>query len=76
VTNMETIRILVTDYYRLVMGRTLLGFGPERSSEEVDARATVKRFARGNVAMQADLFVSEQDLEYERDEVAKSLIRN
>jgi hypothetical protein len=73
---METIRIWVTDYYRLMMGRRLLGVGPERSSEEVDARATAKRFSRGNVAMQADLFVSEQDLEYERREVAKSLVRH
>jgi hypothetical protein len=73
---METIRIWVTDYYRLVMGRPLLGATPERSSEEIDARTSASRFARGNVAMQADLFVSKQGLEAERNEVAKSLIRH
>lgn len=75
-TNMETIRIWVTDYYRLLMGRTLLGVGPERSNEEIDARTTAKRFSRGSVAMQKGLFATKEDLDRERNEVAKSLIRN
>lgn len=75
-TGMETIRIFVVDYIRLMSGRPLLGFGPDRSSDEADARATVKRFSRGSVAMQDDRFVSEQDSEYERNEVAKLIIRN
>lgn len=76
VTNMETIRIWVTDYYRLLMGRRLLGVGRERSSDESDARLTAERFSRGSVAMQINHFASDEDLEDERNEVAKSLIRH
>jgi hypothetical protein len=57
-------------------GRPLLGSSFERTGEEMDARATVARFSRGNVAMQEDRFVSEQDSEREFEEVAKSLTRN
>jgi hypothetical protein len=71
-TNMGTIRAFFIDSFRLMAGRPLLGESVTgRSTAEIDARATVERYSRGNVAMQAGLFVSEVDSARERDEVAK-----
>lgn len=46
VNGMETIRLFVADYIRLMRGRPLLGGGVDRTSEEIDARAAGKRFSQ------------------------------
>jgi len=76
VTQMETLSRFVRDYFRLMAGRPLLGARPERSAEEKDARTAVERFSRGNVAVQDDRFVTENDLERERKQVAEFPFRN
>lgn len=66
----------VIDTYRLLVGRS-------RSSEEVNddfdkkfARKAASRFSRGNVAIQFNSFVTTNDLENERNEVAKLSFHN
>jgi len=76
VNSVETIRLFVADYIRLMRGLPLLGADADRTNEEIDARAVGKRFSRGSVAMQADHVASASDLARERDEVAKYLNRN
>lgn len=74
---METVRIFVIDYFRLMMGRPLMGAAPTRRiPEDRDARLTAERFSRGNVAIQNGRFVSISDLDNERDEVAEPFTRN
>jgi hypothetical protein len=73
---METVRLFIADYVRLMRGLPLLGAGTDRSNEEIDARATGKRFSRGSVAMQDDRITSAVDFAREYDEVAKYLKRN
>jgi hypothetical protein len=73
---METIRLFVADYIRLMRGLPVLGAGVDRTSEEIDARATGKRFSRGSVALQEDLAISESDFSREYDEVANYLKHN
>lgn len=73
---METIRLFVQDYFRLMAGRTLLGAKAERGSAETDARYTASRYGRGSVGLQIDQFASEEDLAAERAQVAEPLIRN
>jgi hypothetical protein len=73
---METIRLFVADYIRLMRGLPLLGAGVDRTNEEIDARAAGKRFSRGSVAMQDDRLISAVDFAREHDEVAKYLNRN
>jgi hypothetical protein len=76
VTDMNAIRVFFIDYFRLMTGRRLLGFGAVRSSVEKDARTAGKRFSRGNVSLQVDRAISESDLDREYEEVAKLLVRN
>ena len=63
---MRDIRNFFVDYYRLMAGRPLLGMPAfERTGAEIDARSVGASMSRGNVALGAGRFVSEQDMERE-----------
>jgi hypothetical protein len=73
---METVRLFISDYIRLMRGLPFLGAGVDRTNEEIDARAAGQRFSRGSVAMQDNRVTSETDSQREYDEVAKYMNRN
>lgn len=76
VTEMRAVKNFVRDYYRLLIGQPLVGYGDAPTSQEKDGRGTAERFSRGNVAVQAGRFVTKADLDRERREVAEASFRN
>lgn len=45
--------------------------GDGRDASTINARKTAGRFSRGSIALQSDLFVTESDMEREREETKK-----
>ncbi len=61
----------VRDVYRITAGKDDLGARDEEiSGEEMDARYVAARYSRGNVGIQEGAFVTSQDLDRERAQIA------
>ena len=76
VTTMGPLFSFFSDLWRILAGRPLLGVPRTRGADEKLGRFTVKRYSRGNVAVQANLFVTKDDLDRELEEVAGTRFRN